>query len=59
MLMTMYDETPPSYKSYRAEKFNKTKEKVRLILSGIDQLSLREDDKKILIKEIKLLVANY
>jgi hypothetical protein len=50
---------PPSYKEYKAEKFEKTKTKVEQILKGIDQLSLKEEDKKKLIKQIKILVENF
>ena len=49
----------PDYKKYKAEKFEKNKQKVRLILIGIDQTSLKADDKKKLIAEIKSLVANF
>ena len=49
----------PDYKKYKAEKFEKNKQKVLMILKGIDQTSLKGDDKKKLIAEIKALVANF
>lgn len=47
------------YKSYKAEKFEKTKQRVLNILNGVDQLSLKPADKKKLIEEIKKIVANF
>ena len=49
----------PNYKKYKAEKFEKNKQKVLMILNGIDQTSLKSDDKKKLIAEIKALVLNF
>jgi len=49
----------PDYKRYKAEKFEKNKQKVRLILSGIKDTSLKDADKKLLINEIKDIVANF
>lgn len=48
----------PDYKKYKAEKFEKTKQKILMILKGIDQTSLKENDKKKLIDDIKAIVAN-
>ena len=57
----MFGEEGPrqSYSSYKAEKFNKTKEKVRMIMSGISSLSLKQEDKTKLIEEIKIIVNNH
>jgi len=49
----------PPYEPYKKQKFHKTKERVRLILKGIEQTSLRPEDKKKLLKEIKKMVAKY
>jgi len=49
----------PSYKKYKSDKFEKNKQKVLMILSGIKQTSLKDADKKQLIEQIKKLVANY
>ncbi len=49
----------PNYKKYKSEKFEKNKQKVLMILKGINQTSLNEADKNKLIAEIKSLVANF
>lgn len=49
----------PDYKKYKAEKFEKNKQKVLMLLNGIKQTSLKEHDKEKLISEIKKIVNNY
>lgn len=49
----------PDYKKYKAEKFEKNKQKVLMLLRGIGETSLKGDDKKKLLDEIKKLVANF
>lgn len=53
------EQKAPSYRKYKAEKFEKNKQKILMLLSGIEQTSLKADDKKKLIAEIKAIVANY
>lgn len=41
-----------SYKSYKASKFNEYPEKAKKIILGIKETSLKDGDKKNLLKEI-------
>lgn len=60
MLYSCYDEGPTvSYKTYKAEKFEKTKNKIRALLSGIRDTSLKHEDKTKLIAEVKKIVADF
>jgi hypothetical protein len=54
-----YDSKPIDYKKYRAEKFEKTKQKINMILRGINSLSLKSEDKAKLIAEVKKIVADF
>jgi hypothetical protein len=44
-----------SYKSYKAEQFNKKLEKMRNLLNSIDDTSLKPEDKVILKSKLKEL----
>jgi hypothetical protein len=47
-----FTEKPQSYKSYKAEKFNKLTEKGRGLRNAIQETSLKPEDKEKLAKEI-------
>lgn len=52
----IYENKPiQSYKSYKAEQFNKKLEKARGLVNSINDTSLKPEDKKILIQKIKEL----
>lgn len=60
--MLVYDRyypKAPDYKKYKAEKYEKTKQKVRMLLRGIDDTSLKDKDKAQLLKQIKVIVADF
>lgn len=59
MLIIDMSEPVKSYKSYKSEKFNKTKNRISQLLKGIDDLSLKKDDKDKLILEIKKIVNDF
>lgn len=51
-------EPPQSYKSYKAEKFNKLKERARGLKNAVAETSLKPEDKKAILDEIvKILNA--
>ena len=47
---------PPKYSEYKAAKFEKTTQKIRTLLRGIEDMSLKESDKVKLLSEIKQIV---
>jgi hypothetical protein len=59
MVILDYGEPLPDYKKYKAEKFEKNKQKVLMLLKGINQTSLKEPDKVKLIAEIKKIVVEF
>ena len=56
MIIPHYSETPPSYKSYKNDKFKRHKDKLKKQVQQIKECSLREDDKKKLFAELKNLI---
>jgi vacuolar-type H+-ATPase subunit E/Vma4 len=48
----------PSYKEYKAERFKKTRDKVQMICRGIKDSSLKLEDKKKLLSEMKEIIEN-
>lgn len=56
LIPDIYGNTPaPSYKSYKAEQFNKKFQKAVNLLNSIDDTSLKPEDKKRLKENIKEL----
>lgn len=48
-----WDESkPPSYKAYKAEKFNKYINRQMALVQGVKESSLKEEDKKALINKM-------
>lgn len=47
-----FDEKPKSYKSYKNDSFTKRKNDLSNMLSRIKQCSLKEEDKKTLMKQL-------
>ena len=50
---------PPSYDSIKKYKFNSYKEKMRKILNGIDDVSLKLKDKKNLLLQLQIMVDKH
>ena len=55
-MMCNFSQPLRSYKSYKNDKFNKYLAKARNICRAIDDLSLNEEDKKKLKKEIREII---
>lgn len=55
----IHDEKPQSYKQYKTNAFEKRKTKIRSILSGVSDTSLKPEDKANLIAQIKEIVAKF
>lgn len=53
MLMPDLHSPPRSYKSYKAEQFNKKIEKMKTLIRSIDESSLKFDDKQTLKHKLK------
>lgn len=53
MMCPDYTEKVPKYKSYKAEKFHKTLERLKALVSSVVDSSLKDEDKKALIKKMK------
>ncbi len=49
----------PDYEKYKAEKFEKTKQKILQQLKGIGDTSLNKEDQHKLVEQIKIIVASY
>ena len=56
MLITHYSEQPPPYKSYKHDKFERHKDKLKKQIQQIKECSLREEDKIKLYSELKKLI---
>lgn len=54
-----YYETPPSYKSYKAEKFEKYKSRINALCQGVNESSLKTEDKEKLYKEMQTIIAKF
>ena len=54
-----YHDKVESYSSYKKRKFNERREKLRLLLNGISELSLKAADKEKLLEEMKKQVNNF
>lgn len=52
MMCPDHNEMLPTYKSFKARKFNEYPEKAKKIIRGIRESSLKEGDKQNLLKEI-------
>jgi len=59
MMMPNFNEPVQKYSTAKKIQFNKTKERVRLILESIRQTSLKAEDKTKLLNEVKKLVADF
>jgi len=53
MMCPDYTEKVPAYKSYKAQKFNKALERIRAIVSSVHDSSLKDEDKRALLKKIR------
>ena len=54
-----YEYQRPDYKSYRAVKFEKNRNKTKNLLSSIKDSSLKKEDKIKLLAEIKKIVNEF
>jgi len=59
MLCTGNDYPMESYKTAKKRQFEKTTNRVKMILEGIRQLSLNEADKKKLLNKVKEIVTDF
>lgn len=50
---------PEKYSSFKKRKFNDYKEKMKKIIIGIKDVSLKENDKIRLLNELKELINEY
>ena len=48
-----------TYKSAKKRQFEKTTNRIKMILEGIKQLSLNETDKKKLLNKVKEIVSDF
>lgn len=48
-----------TYKSAKKRQFEKTTNRIKMILEGIPQLSLKTEDKKQLLKKVKEIVSDF
>lgn len=56
MMLPYHTEKPLSYKSYKHDKFERHKDKLKNQIRQIRECSLREDDKIELYSELKKLI---
>jgi hypothetical protein len=55
--MLYFNDTPVrSYKPYKNEQFAKKLDKMRNLIKSVHETSLKDDDKKLLIKKMKDLL---
>lgn len=50
-----FNERVPSYKSFKSEKFHKALERTRALVKSVHESSLKDEDKRKLLKEMKEL----
>lgn len=46
-------EPVPKYKSFKAAKFTKTLERIRALVNSVHDSSLKDDDKRALLKQMR------
>jgi DNA-binding transcriptional regulator GbsR (MarR family) len=51
-----FTEKPPSYKSFKAEKFHKALERTRALVKSVHESSLKDEDKRKLLKEMREII---
>lgn len=54
MMMPYVNEKLPSYKSYKAQKFEKAISRIKALKQSVLESSLKEEDKKILIDKMRI-----
>lgn len=52
MIPWTHEERIETYKEYRAKKFHKYNEKARLLIQGVNDLSLKPEDKRKLLTDM-------
>jgi hypothetical protein len=57
MMCPDYKEKVPSYKSYSAEKFHKALERTRALVQSVNDSSLKDDDKRKLLKQMREVIG--
>ena len=59
MLIRIQEKEVRTYDSYKKEKTEKSMQRIKSILQGIDDLSLTKSDKEQLLKKIKKSVSDF
>lgn len=52
-------EPPRSYKCYKAEKFNKLKDRARGLKNAVSETSLTSEDKKAIVNEMIKILSEF